>query len=160
MEHWSQLEKLLWALCYVGWWFESQSTLTGSSASLFSSIRFATLYCNLALSYLFNRESSAGLPSFQLLHHLDFLLFPSWQAEFMQFWWLSGLLILYKEDDSSNTFSAILDAQGSPFLLESVPVSMSVSCASDYAESSQEGRWGHGVELEAQLHQRLLLLLV
>lgn len=145
--HWSQLEKRLWTLCYVGWWFESQSAVADSSASLFSSITYATLHCNLALSYLVNRENSAGLLSFQLLHHLAFLLFPRWQIELKQFWCLSDLLMLCKEEDSSNTFSV----QGSPFLLESVPVSMSVPCAAEDAESSPEGRWGHGAELEAQI---------
>lgn len=59
--------------------------------------------------------------------------------------------MLCKEEDSSNTFSAKLDVQGNLFLLESAPVSMSVPCAAEDAESSQEGRWGHGAELEAQI---------
>lgn len=70
---------------YVGGWFERQSAFADSSASLFSSIRYATLHCKLALSYLVNRESSAGLPSFQLLHHFTFLLSPSWQVELCNF---------------------------------------------------------------------------
>lgn len=48
--------------------------------------------------------------------------------------------MLCKEEDSSNTFSAKLDVQGNLFLLESAPVSMSVPCAAEDAESSQEGR--------------------
>lgn len=72
MEHQSQLEKLLWALCYVGWWFEIQFVLANSSSFLFPSIRYATLLYNLAFSYLVDKESSAGLPSFQFWLHLAF----------------------------------------------------------------------------------------
>lgn len=72
MEHQSQLEKLSWALCYMGRWFEIQFVLANSSSFLFSSIRYTTLLYNLAFSYLVNKESSAGLSSFQFWHHLAF----------------------------------------------------------------------------------------